>query len=655
MLQGTYNPSLVLLSFVVAALASYTTLKLSERATAAGAAAPWWIAGGGVAMGVGIWSMHFLGMLAFRLPIPLGYDVSVTILSLLLPIIASAGGLWLVSRPQLPIRHLLLGALLFGLAINAMHYTGMAAMLMQPGIVYDVKLFLASLAIAFTAAGASLWIAFKLRRNQPNVGLLRMLAAAAMGFAIAGMHYTGMAAANFPVGSICGAAAGGVSNNVLAVLVILGTLGVLAIALVTAVYDARLEARSEVLAISEASAAERKVLLEREQSARAEAERMSRMKDEFLAMVSHELRTPLNAIVGWVQLLQLNSSDPVRLAQGLEVVGRNAEAQVRIINDLLEMNRVASNKIELHLSDVDAVLLARTAVESAAPAASSEGIQLSCHTVDMALVRGDAERLQQVLSNLLSNAIKFTLPGGAVTVNVTRRDASVQIAVTDTGIGISPEFLPFVFEQFRQADSTVTRSYRGLGLGLSIVKHLVELHGGTVFAESRGLGQGSTFTVRLPALPAAGNANQAVAGAPATHRFAANALAGHRFLIVEDEDDTREVLRQALVDHGASVLLASRASDGLRLVQQVEFDAIVSDLGMPDIDGVQFIKQVRALPGQPGNTPAIVVTAFARAEDRERALAAGFQAYLAKPLRPADLVAVLIDLMGARADQGQGD
>lgn len=647
MLQGNYTSSLVLLSLLVAVLASFTTLKLAERATAAGIAAAWWIAGGGAAMGVGIWSMHFIGMLAFRLPIPVGYDLSITVTSLLLPMFASAGGLWLVSRPVLPLRRLMLGALFFGLAINAMHYTGMTAMLMQPGIVYDLRLVLASLAIAFLAAGAALWIAFNLRRERPYRGLLQGLAAGVMGFAISGMHYTGMAAANFPIGSICRAADDGVSNDALAVLVIIGTLGVLAIALLTSIFDARLEARNKVLAISEATAAERKALLEREQSAREEAERMSRIKDEFLAMVSHELRTPLNAIVGWVQLLQLNSSDPGRVAQGLEVIGRNADAQVRIINDLLEMNRIVSNKILLDLRDVDIIRLVQAALDSVAPAAASKGIRLKCRAVDSAVVVGDSERLMQVLSNLLSNAIKFTGESGSINVEVSRNDADIRIAVMDTGIGISKEFLPAVFERFRQADSTPTRSYRGLGLGLSIVKHFVELHGGTVVAESNGLGKGSCFIVTLPQRSLGFNANGEKSHDETKRDFESCQFAGNCFLVVDDETDSREMVRQVLVDHGANVLVASNAPDAIRLLREVHVDAIISDLGMPDVDGLQFIRQVRQFSNQMSRTPAIAVTAFARLDDRKQALEAGFQSYLAKPLRPVDLVSALSELLHA--------
>ncbi|HEY4541817.1 MAG TPA: MHYT domain-containing protein [Noviherbaspirillum sp.] len=642
-MQGSYDAPLVLVSIAVAIFASYTALRMAGRvANSRASVARRWIVGGGIAMGTGIWSMHFIGMLAFRLPIPLGYDFSITALSLFLPIAVSIVALWLVSRPVLPLRQMVAGALLFGLGINLMHYTGMAAMLMQPAIVYDPGLVIASLLIAVGAAGAALWVAFRLRHRGPRIELYRALAAVIMGLAIVGMHYTGMAAAHFPAGSVCRAAASGFSEENLSILVILSTVAVLTIALLVSTFDAKLEARSQVLAITRATAEERQKLLLREQEARFEAERVGRLKDDFLATISHELRTPLNAILGWAQLLRTGAADAARLEKGLETIERNALAQAQLIDDLLDMNRIVSGRVQLDIHPLDLAEVARRAAHSIEAEAMAKGVTLSS-AVDAALpqMKGDPDRLQQVLWNLLSNAVKFTPAGGQVHLRVQAAARHAEVSVTDSGIGIAPDFLPFVFDRFRQADSSIARSYRGLGLGLSIVRQLVELHGGSVAVHSEGAGRGSTFRVCLPydlqaEAVEAGLQSRRKANAGAEATFAS--LDGVTALVVDDEPDAREMLRNALEACGASVLLASSAGAALEVSANQMPDILLSDIGMPGMDGFALIRRIRERGGAWAKLPAVALTAFTRREDEELALASGFDMFISKPVLPAELV-----------------
>ncbi|SNT32456.1 MHYT domain-containing protein, NO-binding membrane sensor [Noviherbaspirillum humi] len=646
MLASRYEMPLVLISILVAIFASYTALSLAERVTrSAGRAARLWIAGGALAMGTGIWAMHFIGMLAFRLPIAIGFDFTITLLSLLLPILVSGMALWQVSQPQLPRKRLVAGALLMGLGINAMHYTGMAAMRMDPGIHYDSRLFAASVVIAVLASGAALWIAFRLRGNLPNVWQPRAGAAILMGIAIAGMHYTGMAAASFPLGSVCLAAGAGFSLDGLAIMVILATFGVLGVTMMASIYDAKLEARSRILAMSVATAEERQQLLLREREARAEAERLSDMKDEFLATLSHELRTPLNAVLGWTQLLRMKRGDEATLARGLETIERNARAQAQLIDDLLDMSRILSGKIRIEMQRVDLAACVAAALETVRPAAMAKSIRLQAELAPNAgTVSGDPNRLQQVLWNLLSNAVKFTPEGGMVAISLTVEGDDAVVTVTDSGIGIAPDFLPHVFDRFRQADASTTRQHGGLGLGLSIVRHLAELHGGAVSASSSGAGQGATFTLRLPVAgsDAAVRAEKTDPGQASRDLPAARDLgnlSGIRVLVVDDQDDARDLVERILQNCGAVTIGASSAGQALSLVEQAPPDVIVSDIGMPGMDGFEFMRRVRAFgAARGGDVPAVALTAFSRAEDQKRALQAGFNHYLSKPFEPADLV-----------------
>jgi signal transduction histidine kinase/CheY-like chemotaxis protein len=394
--------------------------------------------------------------------------------------------------------------------------------------------------------------------------------------------------------------------------------------------------------------------LEAEQAARGEAERASRMKDEFLATLSHELRTPLNAILGWTRIIRLKSDIPADLVQGVDVIERNARAQATIIQDLLDMSAIVSGKVRLNTQPVDLALLARAAVDTSAPAAHAKQIQLACvvETEGDTLVSGDGSRLQQVLWNLLSNAVKFTPREGRVDVAVRRDGSSVEVSVSDSGAGIAPAFLPHVFDRFRQADASTTRHHGGLGLGLSIVKQIVELHGGTVRAASPGLKRGATFTVSLPVAVVRPEAEPEAARpqAPGWPRLDVPAsehseVENLRVLVVDDDLDAREVVRRLLEEQRAQVWTAGSAEEALGQLGARRFDVLISDIGMPGEDGHALIRRVRALgPAQGGDVPALALTAYARPEDRASALRSGFQQHAVKPVEPGALFALVASL-----------
>jgi len=432
---------------------------------------------------------------------------------------------------------------------------------------------------------------------------------------------------------------------------------------------------------SSRAAEERKVLLENEREARAEAERTSQMKDEFLATLSHELRTPLSAILGWSQVLRRGSRDGADLQRGLSTIERNARAQAQLIEDLLDMSRITSGKVLLDMQVLAPGSFIDAAIETVRPAADAKGIRIEKRYASDAiapLVAGDPGRLQQVIWNLLSNAIKFTPREGQVTIDVGQRDEQVAITIRDNGAGIGPEFITHVFERFRQADASMTRTHGGLGLGLSIVKHLVEQHGGTVRAESAGVGQGSSFTIELPAAKAAtprpvpaapvaaASQEQAQAqaatlasmpaggaGAPAPAAppdSVVRDMRGTSVVVVDDDRDARELIARILADCQASVRLAGSAREALDLLRASPPDLLISDLGMPEVDGLELMSWVRALPRDAGGlVPAIALTAFARSEDRLKALEAGFSAHVSKPVEQSELMAAIAMALPAAA------
>jgi signal transduction histidine kinase len=392
---------------------------------------------------------------------------------------------------------------------------------------------------------------------------------------------------------------------------------------------------------------EREIALAREQALRAQAEELSRLKDEFLATMSHELRTPLNAIFGWITLLRTRQLDDPTRKRAIETIDRNARAQRRLIEDLLDISRIVSGKVTLELGSLDMRRLVETAIETMQPAAQAKGIKIApLLDTSVGTLRGDPARLQQVVCNLLSNAIKFTDRGGHIDVCLARRNGDAEITIRDNGQGIRPEFMPYVFDRFRQEDGSISRRHGGLGLGLAIVRHLVELHGGTVAAESGGEGEGATFTVRLPARVHTSRELRAVE-VPTDEGADRISLAGVRILAVDDDASARELLARILEGYGAEVQLAESGATALTALFEHKPDVLIADIGMPNMDGYALIEQVRLLDPEYGSKiPAVAVTAYASPQDRLRALQVGYQNHVSKPVDPQELAVVIASLTG---------
>lgn len=393
----------------------------------------------------------------------------------------------------------------------------------------------------------------------------------------------------------------------------------------------------------------RNQLLLGEQRARSEAEAANRVKDEFLATLSHELRTPLTSMLGWANVLRGDQIDIEMLDKGLEAIERNARVQTQLIDDLLEVSRIVSGKLHLDVRPVELSSVIEAAITVVRPAADAKSIRLtSRYEPAVGTISADSARLQQIVWNLLSNAVKFTPEGGRIDVRLEHVDGHARLTVSDSGKGISPEFLPRVFDRFRQADSSTTRDYGGLGLGLAIVRHLVELHGGTVHAESNGAGQGASFSVTFPILT--GCIQPAINLSGEHRRNGLPELNGLRVLIVDDEADARQIISTMIAQTGAEVRTCESAHEALQTLEEWRPDVLMSDIGMPGEDGYSLINKVRLLPAERGgHTPAAAFTAYAREEDRNRALAAGYQMHIAKPVSSNQLVAMIARLAGRPA------
>jgi signal transduction histidine kinase/ActR/RegA family two-component response regulator len=443
------------------------------------------------------------------------------------------------------------------------------------------------------------------------------------------------------------------AEGVLIATVLLSLLFVGAAALISRRFDERRRLLEREIAERKRAEERREALLTSERAARSEAERATRLKDEFVATMSHELRTPLNAIVGWASILRRDRR-PESIKQGVEVIERNAKLQARMVEDLLDMSRILSGKLAMEIQRTDVSQVIEAAVAAVRPTADAKNVRLHTAIAANSPVNGDPGRLQQVLWNLLTNAIKFTPPNGMVTVLAREAERngvhSVEISVTDSGQGIEAKFLPFVFDRFRQADASTTRRHGGLGLGLSIVKSLVEMHQGSVEALSDGEGLGATFIVTLPLAE-----THPVTSSPKHARAASMAhdaapLAGLRVLVVDDEADARTLARRVLEERGAEVVAVGSAAEALEAVDgSTALSVVVSDIGMPGHDGYELITRMRALPGNAGRVPAIALTALARDEDRKRTLLAGYQVHISKPVDPAELVMVIATLAGRGA------
>jgi signal transduction histidine kinase/CheY-like chemotaxis protein len=406
----------------------------------------------------------------------------------------------------------------------------------------------------------------------------------------------------------------------------------------------------------------REQLYASEKRARAEAERANRLKDEFLATVSHELRTPLNAILGWGTMIRQGRLDDAMFARAMEAIERNARAQAQLVEDLLDVSRIITGKLRLDVRPIHLISIISAATDSIRPAAQAKGIKLEM-VLDPSAghICGDATRLQQVIWNLLSNAVKFTPTGGVVQVTLNRVDSKAQINVSDTGEGVTPDFLPYIFDRFQQADGSITRSHGGLGLGLAIARYLVEMHGGTIEARSAGQGQGAAFTVKLPlaavharqALQTGDSERASLAEEDSSDRNWPN-LHGLKILAVDDETDAREMVKGVLEQYGAQVMTAASAREALIALEQLRPDVLVCDIGMPEEDGYSLIREVRMLgDAQGGNTPAVALTGYVRIEERVRALAAGYQMFVPKPVEAGELALIIASLMG-RVDKSLG-
>ena len=386
-----------------------------------------------------------------------------------------------------------------------------------------------------------------------------------------------------------------------------------------------------------------------------EAQDSNRMKDEFLATLSHELRTPLNAIVGWAHVLRGGPLDKAVVARAVDTIDRNARAQTQLISDILDVSHIVTGKLRLSVGPVELPLVVESAVEAARPEEAAKEIRIEAEIDPLAgPVSGDDDRLQQVVGNLLSNAIKFTPKGGRVKVRLSRLQSEVEIVVEDSGVGIAPEYLPRLFERFRHPEASTTRPHGGIGLGLAIVRHLVELHGGHVEAASGGRGQGATFKVRLPLLGMRGSVVGGpglVDARPARGRVGAlPSLDGVRVLVVDDEKDAREVIVAILEQRGARTFEAASVEEALARLDEERPDVLVSDIGLPEEDGYSLMRRIRALPRERGGgIPAAALTAYARTEDRMQALLAGFQIHVPKPVQPAELIAVVSSLAARKA------
>ena len=397
---------------------------------------------------------------------------------------------------------------------------------------------------------------------------------------------------------------------------------------------------------------ERAAMLIREQAARAEAESANRTKDEFLATLSHELRTPLTAILGWSHLLRTNELQAPQFAQALETIERNARSQSQLIDDLLDVSRIVTGKLEVEFSTVDLSSVVEAALESVHPALTAKEIDLETFVEPGLRVSGDAHRMQQIFWNLFTNAIKFTPKGGHVRIATEKHDSEVSIKIADTGIGISPEFLPYIFDRFRQADGSTTRAQGGLGLGLAIVRHLVDVHHGRVEVESAGAKQGATFTVSLPlAVSASANHHNGVGTGPLKREErlfkSPRILDGLKILVVDDDADTRDLMTTILTRCGSEVRCSASAAEALTAFQEWNPDLLVSDIGMPEEDGYGLIRRLRELKSKRAKQiPALALTAYATDQDRSLALSAGFQVHLAKPIEPESLVNSIAAALG---------
>jgi diguanylate cyclase len=616
-----YHHGLVLISLVVAIVASYTALNLTRRIRQAnGTAARAWLLGGGFAMGTGIWAMHFVGMLALHLPIPVIYDLSTTLLSLLIAVIVSTFALHIASRQYVSRRRLATAGIAMGMGICSMHYVGMAAIEITPAIQYDSFWLGASLAIAIAASGAALWIAFTAREGAAWWKYRIVFGAVVMGFAISGMHYAGMAAAQFPVDAASLATAE-VDKAWLAGAVTLITLFVLFAALLLSLIEAQAAARTAMI-----------------QASLAQAHKSSQAKDEFLAMLGHELRNPLAAISNAIYLL--NKSDPRAPTWQFakDVIARQSTHLRTMVDDLLDVGRAINGKISLDLHALDLDHAAQSAIKSLQAAGKTAKHRVYYRGMPV-WVHADKTRIEQVVTNLITNALNNTPEGGRIDVRVRRDDGDALLTVTDTGIGLDPDTAARVFDLFFQANQDMQRSKGGLGIGLTLVQRIVDMHGGSVAVTSDGIGKGATFAIRVQAIAQAQHAdtkNDAVVYAPQ-----------RRVLIVEDSQDARNSLRTILEMAGHTVMTAEDGPRGLQQLTRAKPDVALIDIGLPSMDGYELARRARSSGSR---ALLVALTGYGLSDDKNLARQAGFDAHMTKPAAVDSLLALIANTAPVEAD-----
>jgi signal transduction histidine kinase len=684
-MTGTYNVWLQLLSGVVAVIASYVALNLASRvSSSSGKVAMYWQIGGAVSMGTGIWSMHFIAMLAYKLPIQMGYDIPITLLSLLLAIISSGFALHTLNRDVLTVKRLLVSGTAMGIGIATMHYTGMAAMRMFPPIQYDPLLFALSVLIAIGASVAALWICFHLRSDQTtNLGLKQFGAALIMGVAIVGMHYTGMAAATFAPNSICLGNPQQVDNLWMASAIAGCTLLFLIATILLSIFDARLTSNTakyaqSLLVTNESLKAEINERTRAEQALqqvnvtllelKIAAESANHAKSTFLANVSHELRTPLTLILAPLEQLITLEQAPGNWRTQIERVQRNAMLLLHRVNDILDFSKAEANKFEVHLKKMNLVELIPTMIGDATPLAERKSCSLDCHVdPELTAVYSDPAHLEKIFLNLLSNALKFTPEGGAIHVQVSLvGDDEFEFSITDSGIGIPEDKLSLLFNRFQQIDNSATRVHSGTGIGLALVKELAELLGGSVGVEST-LGNGSRFFVCLPrktnhlAINTEPSnlmedeteetardmkATEAMLRQVHFHDERHNPLPAQAtslnamlptVLLVDDNPDMRTYITE-LIKSECNVLPAANGEEAWTLLQTQRVDLVLSDIMMPVLDGLGLTSRIKNSSDY-SHLPVILVTARGGAEASTSGLDTGADDYIAKPFSAIELKA----------------
>jgi NO-binding membrane sensor protein with MHYT domain/CheY-like chemotaxis protein len=606
-----YHHWLVLVSLVVAILASYTAITLALRIrVATRQVAPAWLIGGGVAMGIGIWSMHFVGMLALRLPVEIAYDVGTTLLSMIIAIVVSTFALHIASRQQVGRAALISASVAMGVGICAMHYVGMMAIEIAPPIRYDPLWVSLSFAIAIAASCAAIGVAFSSPRPSGWRRYHRAFGAIGMGLAIAGMHYAGMAAAQFPAAAVSGTTL--VNRGWLAGSVTTITLFVLVAALLLSLLEARATARTAKF-----------------QKSLAEVAQTSRAKDEFLAMLGHELRNPLASISNAVHLLQRSPSNHDQRQFAEDVIARQSAHLSRIVDDLLDVGRAIAGKISLQRGEVELLATVDETLRALAAAGITDGRQVKLHGT-AAWVNADRTRIVQVVSNLVSNAVQHTPSAGRIDLRIDARADTVELTISDDGAGMDAETAARAFELFFQASQGPARKRGGLGLGLTLARRIVELHGGTIDVASGGPGTGAAFTIRLPTVvPLAESAPRQVQAVVSCARHV---------VIVEDSDDSRVSLQRILEQQGHIVHTAVDGRSGLEVIRKVRPDVALIDIGLPGLDGYGLAEQVRSIGLR---TYMIALTGYGLAEDRKRALASGFDVHVTKPPQMDRLLALV--------------